>query len=80
MYFLTAEERKATATVYAQCEKDVEVNENGCYWWLRSPGGFLQATASIEFSGSIDYHGKSVNYGVRGISLGVRPAMWITVQ
>ena len=76
-YFDTDEERKTTATVYAQSEKDVSNKGDGCSWWLRTPGGYIQAAATIDEYGSIEYNGRPVDGGVTGSAYGVRPALWI---
>lgn len=49
---------------------------NTCWWWLRSSGGSSRRAAEICFDGTMDTLGKYVNND----HIGVRPAIWVTMD
>ena len=72
-------------TQYA-VDQGVEIDENdinaegeaGCGWWLRSLGDFssVKRAAVIYSSGVVSFWG----FGIPASKVGVRPAMWISLE
>jgi hypothetical protein len=50
-------------------------NNNGFWWWLRSPGGYQAYAAYVRTDGSVDLGGGYVVL----IGCGVRPALWLNL-
>lgn len=48
--------------------------EPGTEWWVRTPGKYDYTAVVADGTGDLDYNGENVT-----VSLGVRPAMWITL-
>ena len=71
MYFEDDAVRMATPTQYAE-EQGATVYEDGCFWWLRSPGSSKEQAACVLPYGGIDPDGGDVD-----VKMGVRPAMWL---
>ena len=73
-YFSHTEERKCVPTAYAK-----EKGEGGaavCFWWLRTPGCLQVYAADIGLSGGVDETGRNVDTAF----LGIRPALWISLE
>ena len=72
-YFTSADDRKCKPTDYALAQGVyLDDNNDNCWLWLRSPGGFDEAAyvncdGGVYFiGGSVDLHGNAV-----------RPALWV---
>lgn len=69
------QEREAIATKYAQ-EQGVWSDDEGAYWWLRSPGINTYIAAYVDDHGGVHGDGHDVNYD----NVGVRPALWVKMN
>ena len=49
-----------------------QFNNNGYWWWLRSPGYYRNHAAGVHGDGYVNLYGSSI-----GIGGGVRPALWL---
>lgn len=58
-----------------ECE-DTDADYGSCCWWLRTPGESNGYAACIANAGYVDYEG----YHVSSNHIGVRPAMWISLE
>lgn len=76
-YFSSEESLSSTSTAYA-CQNGVGVSlHDGSFsWWLRTPGCSSTRVVSVNSDGKLDSAGLDVYYR----DIGVRPAMWITVE
>lgn len=76
-YFSSDDARKCEPTKYAKAQY-VHLGDNGCCWWLRSPGDYRNgAGAARVFSdGSVGTGGYSVDSVINTI----RPALWINLE
>lgn len=57
-------------------ERDFEWFEDGCYWWLRSPGRDNRGAAYVIYDGKIADHGNPINES----TFTVRPAIWVNLN
>lgn len=74
-YFKSDAARKCRPTDYAR-SRGCSVSDDGCYWWLRSPG-FGQGDASdVNSDGALNLDGNCVNND----GVAVRPAFWINLK
>lgn len=73
-YFVNDEDRKAYPTEYAK-KRGANVNDEdgGCFWWLRTPGKYGYKVAYVLCNGEIDEYGDEAEMA----DYCVRPAMWI---
>ncbi len=73
-YFSSDEKRKGYPTAYAQgrCEG---LSEDNCWWWLRTPGVYQSISACVSPDGFI-----STSDGYVELDVGVRPAMWVSLE
>ena len=68
--------RRRTLTPYARTELDYSWWSDWSWWWLRSPGDYLNVAADVNSDGGIDGSGRYV-----GSSNGaVCPALWIDLE
>ena len=75
-YFPADESRICAPTEYA-VRQDAEEYDNGCYWWLRSPGEDGSSAACIDNDyGFVDSEGLPVSES----DVAVRPAIWVTLE
>ena len=72
-YFINNNERKTSATPYANYHGAHKVHDDFCCWWLRSPGIICKSAAHVHCSGNIDEAGYLVDIDFYV----VRPALWI---
>jgi hypothetical protein len=75
IFLLSIEE----AQTYFESNTDriaVYANGNPRWWWLRSPGWFVDGAATVSHYGDVKISGNRVDANL----LGVRPAMWIEVE
>ena len=76
-YFDSDEARMCVPTDYAVARGAYVNSDNGnCWWWLRSPGYYLNYAADVLLGGDVYEDGYGVNHG----DCAVRPAMWITID
>ena len=82
-YFNSDEARKCAPTAYAKAQgaytSDSYKTASGaatCWWWLRSPGSDWNNAALVNRNGSVSQHGDRVHF----VFVGVRPAMWISIE
>lgn len=73
-YFNSANERQCKPTLYAESNDPFKDEKTICCWWLRSPGE-KNCAAGVNPDGVVYFGGT----GTRGM-IGVRPAMWITIE
>jgi hypothetical protein len=74
IFLLSIEE----AQTYFESNTDriaVYANGDSRWWWLRSPGWFVDGAATVSHYGDVKISGNRVD-----ATLGVRPAMWIGVE
>jgi len=50
-------------------------NNDGSWWWLRSPGNDQGSAANVHDDGNVNLHGNHVNTETGG----VRPALWLNL-
>ena len=74
-YFPSAAERICYVTPYAACEGSWTDFNDGCCWWLRSPGSGNAGAADIYSDGKL--WGSVVDISYQKDT--VRPVMWITI-
>lgn len=74
-YFDSEEARICYPTDYA-IDNGVNVKNNACWWWLRSPGVSRCIAVDVLDGGYVYSHGDSVNVD----NIGVRPALWLSVE
>ena len=74
-YFADDDARSCRGTPYGKAS-GLSLREEGCWWWLRSPGGNSDRAAYISFDGSDSYIGDYVDCEYYA----VRPAMWIKLN
>ena len=72
-YFDNDNKRQCWPTEYASKRGVHTYTREGCFWWLRSPGGYQDLAASVLSNGSITCTGNGVDH----ISNAVRPAIWV---
>jgi len=74
------EARRCKASDYAHAMGAMRSSESGldgnCYWWVRSPGQFVQSAAFVNYDGSVNRDG----YRVYGGNIAVRPALTIDLS
>ena len=71
-YFSSDSARQCQGTAY--CYAQGSYADNGlCWWWLRSPGYYLDLAAYVNIDGDVDEVGTYVNIDL----IAVRPALWI---
>jgi hypothetical protein len=72
-YFKNDRDRRCWATPYAFTQTSYSFYDDGCIWWLRSPGIEPASAVHVEGGGSPDLIGErsTVDY------VAVRPAMWV---
>lgn len=81
-YFTSDEARKCVPTEYAisngayTSDSYTKGGKATCWWWLRSPGFSQVTAASVDFVGSVDRYGYTVNSDYYS----VRPALWISID
>ena len=76
-YFNTDSERQCKATEYAVANGAcVNSSKGNCWWWLRSPGSYQKAAASVYSDGDVHERGSTVDLG----DIAVRPALWIDLK
>ena len=81
-YFSSDDERMCAATDYAKAQgayisdDDTVGGKGACWWWLRSPGYSQRCAARVDSGGSVDCYGDYVSSD----DVGVRPALWITLE
>ena len=85
-YHTAVEFKNCRATSFARGQGCYAVQNESCYWWLRSPGYSSDKAATISPDGHINSYGNSVGGDVSatvdGRDVGknyvaVRPALWI---
>ena len=74
-YFSSDVDRVCTATAHAKDQRAWTGSNDGCYWWLRSPGCDSGHAAYVFSDGSVNAYGWIVDddYDDRV----VRPALWV---
>ncbi|MBR6030048.1 MAG: hypothetical protein IKP40_13265 [Clostridia bacterium] len=72
-YFRSDNERMTIPTTFAMSQ-NVYYHDNGCFYWLRSPGQAQNYAIYVHFTGS--RYDRSVQY----TNIGVRPAMWVDLN
>lgn len=75
-YFPNIEDRKCVPTAYAVSKGVVKDESGNCQWWLNLPGSDLFRAAIIDALGNINYEG----VGIDNTTIGVRPAMWVSIK
>lgn len=78
-YFISDESKKCVPTDYAIANNAYIYREGElttCYWWLRAPGDSQNFAACVNADGSIRYSGCHIDSD----DIGVRPAMWVSVE
>lgn len=68
-------DRIAAVTTYANRNAD-DSQRDYADWWLRSPGNYSYHAAYVFNYGGVNANG----YGVKRDDLGVRPALWVTLD
>jgi hypothetical protein len=76
----TANLRKKNSTYYFSDSNDnsriaYDMNNEACWWWLRSPGDYSGSAASVHKDGNVYVCGFSVSIS----NGGVRPALWLNL-
>lgn len=72
-YFSSDVDRVCTVTAYAK-DRGVRTSSNdGCRWWLRSPGQAFVLAADVYYDGDVYAHGCEVDFEFSA----VRPALWV---
>ena len=75
-YFSSDPARNGRPTAYARAQ-GCYVENDSCWWWLRSPGHGRFYASFVKIGGSLEYdNGEHVFRGGGG----VRPVMWIDLQ
>ena len=73
-YFSSGSARQCKPTKYAVAKGAfVHIDNDNCWWWLRSPGISSGSAALVNYFGSIHYYGHRVSQAGDA----VRPALWI---
>lgn len=72
---LTADTAKCCATAYAT-KNGVQSVDGYCSWWLRTSGKSNTFSSIITASGKTDYSGEQVD----SKTVGLRPAMWVSIK
>lgn len=72
-YFSSNSARQCKPTDYAVANGAWENDSGNCWWWLRSPGYYLDLAAYVNIDGDVDEVGTYVNIDL----IAVRPALWI---
>lgn len=76
-YFATFKERICIPTAYSLAQNEhIAKYENGCFWWLRTPGENAEKAACVGNFGILSDFSLGVGYNGNG----VRPAMWIKLE
>ena len=81
-YFASDEARMCVPTAYAKANgartnDDYKVDGAAtCWWWLRSPGDYLNYAASVDGVGGVRSNGNHVSSGLGC----VRPTLWIELN
>ena len=75
-YFKTDDERKATATAYANANGAYKAGNGCCWWWLRSPGNSSSRASFVFSDGSLYAGGLVVTYTF----IVVRPVFWLDLS
>ena len=71
-YFSSDEDRRCRPTAYAR-DQGAYVDNDCCYWWLRSPGNRRSLASYVYTDGALRLHGLYVN----DYNYAVRPALRI---
>lgn len=74
--FFSEKDRQCKATEYARAKYPFTIESKEASWWLRSPGENDYCMAFINYDGSVRYDGTLAICDF----IGVRPAVWITVE
>ena len=75
IYFMSAYDRTAGATPYAEAREAHNCGSKGCSWWIRTPGIRSDMAMIVDAGGCVNYDGDFVSI----TNGGVRPAMWVDV-
>lgn len=76
-YFSSDSARQCKTTEYAVANGAYANSDNSnCWWWLRSPGLYRNATVNVDSDGDVFKRGSRVYYD----SGAVRPALWIDLN
>ena len=77
-YFSSNSERKCKATEYAKANGANANFFTGdcCWWWLRTPGQYMDKATFVTMGGSVAWTGDDNDYNKNA----VRPAMWIEID
>lgn len=73
-YFMSDDDRICMPTQQAVNNGASKNEDNGCFWWLRSPGDRSECAYRINPSGTV-YSGDSVVL----MDIAVRPALWVNL-
>ena len=73
-YFSNDSARQCMPTEYITAQKEHQIFNGYCWWWLRSPGDSQDAAAAVFSNGSRDHNAVSQSH------VAVRPAMWIDLD
>lgn len=73
-YFMSDDDRICMPTQQAVNNGASKNEDNGCFWWLRSPGDRSECAYRINPSGTV-YSGDSVVL----MGIAVRPALWVNL-
>ena len=77
IYFSSASSRQCQATAYAKTQGAyTDLDNDNCWWWLRSPGNYSSHAAIVRNFGSVNKKGVVVNRDNNA----VRPALWIDLE
>ena len=75
-YFRSDSARQCEPTQYATANGAYADSDNGCWWWLRSPGAHQDYAAGVHYFGSVHCIGDLVG----DVSVAARPALWINLD
>ena len=75
-YFRSYSARQCEPTQYAVANGAyVNSDNDNCWWWLRSPGGYQTFAANVLSDGGVNCYGRDVNV----VNGAVRPTLWIDI-
>ena len=77
-YFSTNDDRVCVPTTNAKYNEGASgvPGQDGCMWWLRTPGESESKTALVHITGAISFEGFYSDQK----SIVVRPAMWVSLE
>lgn len=75
-YFSSDSERACRPTEYAVANGSYNRENGNCHWWLRVPRCDSNNGACVCEDGYVASYGIGVTYDI----IGVRPAMWISLE